>query len=260
MRVLMDYRPALRQRTGVGEYTHQLAKALLASFAADSSDRRLELSVFSSSWKDRLELSNGELHGALAIDRRVPVSVLNLAWHRLGWPHAEALAGRAFDVAHSLHPLIMPTRAAATVITIYDLNFLAYPERTRAEIRRDYPSLVRQHAGRADRIVVISRFTASEVERQLGVGADRITICRPGAPDWSPRTERPRDGGYMLFVGTLEPRKNVGTLLDVYERLLARRGAVMPPLVLAGRTVPESRQWLDRIGRPPLKDVVRHLG
>src|SRR5256885_12371682 len=79
MRVLMDYRPALRQRTGVGEYTHQLAKALLASFSTDSSDRRLELSVFSSSWKDRLELSNGELHGATLIDRRVAGRVLDLA-------------------------------------------------------------------------------------------------------------------------------------------------------------------------------------
>src|SRR5207237_297032 len=172
------------QRTGVGEYTHQLAKALLASFAADSSDRRLELSVFSSSWKDRLELSNGDLHGAFPIDRRVPVSVLNLAWHRLGWPPAEALGG----------------------------------------------------------------------------GAGRVRIGRPGAPDWPARTERPRDGGYILFVGTLEPRKNVGTLLDVYERLSAHRGAAMPPLILAGRAVPESREWLDRIARPPLKAVVRHLG
>ncbi len=95
------------------------------------------------------------------------------------------------------------------------------PERTRAEIRRDYPALARAHARRADRIVVPSRFTAREVERQLGVAAraDRRSVP-PGAPDWTPRPATPKDG-YVLFFGTLEPRKNVGGLLDAYERLLA---------------------------------------
>ncbi len=87
-----------------------------------------------------------ELAGATAIDRRVPVAVLNLAWHRLGWPSVERLTGQSFDVAHSFHPLLMPSRSAAQVITIYDLNFLTHPERTRAEIRRDYAALVRSHA------------------------------------------------------------------------------------------------------------------
>jgi alpha-1,3-rhamnosyl/mannosyltransferase len=62
----------------------------------------------------------------------------------------------------------------------------------------------------------------------------------------------------VLFVGTLEPRKNVGTLLDAYERLLARRAT--PELVLAGQATAESRPWLDRIGRAPLVGRVRHIG
>ena len=191
MRVLLDYRPALRQRSGVGEYTHQLVKALLAAFPADAPGAPLELTLFSSSWKDRLVLPEGELPGAATIDRHVPVSVLNRAWHRFGWPPAELLTGRRFDVTHSLHPLILPSRAAAHVVTIHDLDFLAHPERTRAEIRRDYPALARDHAHRADRVIVPSRFTAGEVERLLGVPADRISVCPPGAPDWAPREALP---------------------------------------------------------------------
>ena len=269
MRVLIDYRPALRQRTGVGEYTHQLVKALLAAFPAGSPARRLELTLFSSSWKDRVTLADGELAGASIVDRRVPVRLLNLAWHRLEWPPAEALTGRGFDVTHSLHPLTLPSRAAAHVVTIHDLDFLAHPERTRAEIRRDYPALARDHAHRADGIVVPSQFTAGEVERLLGVPSDRITVCPPGAPDWAPRDRLPGDGGYALFFGTLEPRKNVGSLLDAYEQLIAspspaqggptRRGRI-PPLVLAGRPTEESGPWLDRIARAPLRGVVRHIG
>src|SRR5262249_57957810 len=132
-RVLIDYRPALRERSGVGEYTHELARALRAAGPPDDPQRAIELTLFSSSWKDRFAPAS-ELARATTIDRRVPVSVLNLAWHRLGWPPIETIAGRTFDVAHSSHPLLMPSRTAAQVITIHDLDFLTHPERTRAEI------------------------------------------------------------------------------------------------------------------------------
>ena len=263
MRVLIDYRPALRHRSGAGEYTHQLARALLGAFPAGTSGRLRDLTLFSSSWKDRLPPPQPDLAGAGTIDRRVPVKLLNLAWHRLGWPPVDMLAGQRFDVTHSSHPLLLPARGAAQVITIHDLNFLAHPERTRAEIRRDYPVLVRDHANRADHIIVPSHFTAGEVMRLLGVPGDRISVCPPGAPEWAPRPAPPDETGYVLFLGTLEPRKNVGALLHVYERLLTRRGSparTVPPLVLAGQATEASGPWLERIARPPLQGVVRHVG
>ena len=103
MRVLIDYRPALRERTGVGEYTHELVRAL-----ADT--KTLDLTIFSSSWRDRLGVDDPDLHGVTTIDQRVPVRLLNFLWHRLGWPGAETLTGRAFDVTHSLHPLRLPAQ------------------------------------------------------------------------------------------------------------------------------------------------------
>src|SRR5207237_2739674 len=130
----------------------------------------------SSSWKDRLTVAP-ELSGVTPIDLRIPVAVLNLAWHRLGWPGAEMLTGRTYDVTHSSHPLLLPARAAAQVVTIHDLDFLSHPERTRAEIRRDYSALVRDHAHRADAILVPSAYTSGEVERVLGVSRDRVAIC-----------------------------------------------------------------------------------
>jgi len=269
VRVLIDYRPALRERSGVGEYTHQLVRALLRTFPRTATDGLLDLTLFSSSWKDRLR-TLADVDGADAIDRRVPVGVLNFAWHRLRWPAAETLTGRSFDVTHSLHPLLMPARRAAQVITIHDLDFLAHPERTRAEIRRDYASLVHDHARRADRIIVVSRFTAAEVHRRLGVAIDRISLCPPGAPDWTPRRDPPTTG-YLLFFGTLEQRKNVGGLLDAYEQLLMAgksehsrrlndRRTRIPDLVLAGRATEAAQPWVDRIARAPLADRVRHIG
>jgi glycosyltransferase involved in cell wall biosynthesis len=260
VRVLIDYRPALRERSGSGEYTHQLAQALLTAYPADAGPTPLSLTLFSSSWKDRLT-PTADLAAATLVDRRVPVRVLNFAWHRLGWPPVETLARGRYDVAHSPHPLLLPTRSAARVITIHDLNFLSHPERTRAEIRRDYPVLAGRHARRADAILVPSCYTAAEVERILGVPRARMAICPPGAPDWTARAAAPKDG-YVLFFSTLEPRKNVGGLLDAWERVASRLapGQAAPQLILAGRTTGDAQPWLDRIARPPLAGSVRHLG
>jgi hypothetical protein len=73
------------------------------------------------------------------------VSVLNLLWHRAGWPPIEWLAGDA-DVVHAAHPLLIPSARAARVVTVHDLFFLSHPEHTAAEIRRDYAALAASHA------------------------------------------------------------------------------------------------------------------
>ena len=242
--MLIDYRAALRQRTGVGEYVHELACALAASSPGASET----LTLFSSSWRDRL--ADGAVPGARAVDRRIPVRALNLAWHRLRWPPVEALTGERYDVVQTAHPLPMPSRTAAQIVTVHDLDFLDHPERTRREIRRDYPSLVPRGVRESDHVLVNSEHTGAEVQRRLGVPPDRITVCSPGAPAWPRRLEEPA-AGYVLFFGTLEPRKNVGRLLDAYESLLARRE--MPArLVLAGATPPEAAPLLARASSPPL--------
>ncbi|HET7696728.1 MAG TPA: glycosyltransferase family 1 protein [Vicinamibacterales bacterium] len=257
MRILLDYRPALRERTGVGEYAHELAAALA---------RRLQppdaLTLFSSSWKDRL--APARVAGAAQVDVRVPVGVLNAAWHRLGWPPVELFAG-AIDIAHSMHPLLMPARRARQVITVHDLDFLDHPERTRGEIRRDYAALAPAHAARADLVVTVSQFTAGEVQRRLGVPREKIAVCSPGAPAWAARPDR-RPAGPILFMGTLEPRKNVGVLLAAYAGLLrgrtndAEARRPVPELWLAGGATPAAADWLRAIEQPPLAGHVKQLG
>lgn len=254
MRILFDYRPALRQRTGVGEYVHETAKALVASLAPSDA-----LTLFSSSWKDRL--APDAVPGAETIDRRIPVSVLNFAWHRLGWPPIDRLGAGDQDVVCAAHPLLIPARRAAQLVTIHDLDFLDAPERTSAEIRRDYAALAGAHARRADRVIAVSAHTAQDVETRLGVPASKISICRPGAPAWARRDREPAAGGCLLFLGTLEPRKNLGVLLDAYAALLAQRRDA-PPLVLAGRVPddPAARALAARARHAPLAGHVELPG
>ena len=242
LRILLDYRPALRHRTGVGEYAHQMAAALTRQ--AGTHD---QIMLFSSSWKDRL--SPGVVPGAATVDARIPVSLLNLAWHRLESPAVERLAGPA-DVAWSLHPLLMPASRAAQVVTVYDLFFLDHPQATVREVRRDYVSLAAAHAQRADAVITISEYTKARIVSRLGVAADRVTVCHPGAPSVSPRSDS-ANVGPILHVGTVEPRKNTGALIDAYADL-SRTRASLPPLVFAG--------IIDRPERPDDVPGVQYRG
>ncbi|MDP6579170.1 MAG: glycosyltransferase family 1 protein [Vicinamibacterales bacterium] len=252
MRILIDYRPALRQRTGVGLWVARLVEAL----AERQETSAPEITVFSSSWKDRLVSDLPA--GVTGVDRRVPVSLLNWLWHRMEWPDVASLAPGDFDVVHSPSPLLIPARSAARVVTIHDVDFLRHPERGTREIRRDYPLLARAHAHRADAVVVPSAHTADEVSRRLDLPRDRISVCHNGAPDWPARRQQPATG-HLLFVGTITPRKNVDRLLTAYAQVRARRPCT-PPLVLAGRSTRQSRQTLARLASPSLAGHVRHEG
>ncbi len=252
MRALIDYRPALRERTGIGEYTHEIVRAL----SRVAPPPELDLSVFSSSWKDRLDLSESGFGRVGRVDRRWPVRALNFAWHRVGWPPVETIAGQRFDVVHSMTPMLVPARRAAQVITIADLSFLIDASWARAEVRRDYPALIHDHARRADAIVVMSSHVREQVRQVFRIAPERIAVVEPGAPPWRPRASTP-SGGYILFVGTLEPRKNLGVLLDAFERLLTRTTI---DLVLAGKATASARPWLERVDKAPLAGRVRHLG
>ena len=143
MRILVDYRPALRARTGVGEYIHELVRAYTA--VAPGRRRGGVHQLVEGPARARHSARSSAPASSIAASR---CAVLNYLWHRAEWPPVEWLAGEA-DVVHAAHPLLIPaTRAAAQVVTIHDLFFLSHPERTTAEIRRDYPRWRRARAPR----------------------------------------------------------------------------------------------------------------
>jgi glycosyltransferase involved in cell wall biosynthesis len=240
MTVGFDLRPALRKPTGVGAYAMALAERMPMLARSD------RFVFFSASLRDRFAgrawPSNASLH-----DSRIPVRLLNLAWNRLSWPPLDLLCGARLDLVHSPHPLIVPSRVGRHIVTVHDLFFLKRPELTRAEVRRDYAPLVRSHAARADGIISVSQHTASDLMTLLQVPASRITVIPNGVDPLFRNPPSPRDvasvlerhalpQGFLLYVGSDEPRKNLARLVEAHAQLASRRRDT-PPLALVGPTL-----------------------
>ena len=155
-------------------------------------------------------------------------------------------------------PLLVPAVRAAQVVTVFDLHFLHAP----GEVPGPAPELVRDHVHRADHVIAGSAYAAGLVGNELGVPAARITTTPLGAPRWAAEVRaahRTTPGSAFLFVGTLEPRKNLGVLLDAYTRLVTERPDA-PALLLAGRPTPAAQPWLARLDKPPLAGRAHVLG
>jgi len=166
------------------------------------------------------------------------------------WALALELSPYRLDLLHS--PDFIPPQAGyrRSVITVHDLTFLHYPEFLTPDSRRYYNNQIRWAVGRASAISADSAATRDDLVDLLGVDANKISVIHLGLePQYTPaavdgggddavlkRLGLPR--GYVLFVGTFEPRKNVPGLLSAYA-LLRQRCPDAPPLVLAGR-----RGWL----------------
>jgi glycosyltransferase involved in cell wall biosynthesis len=216
VRIVVDVAPLSHPRTGVGNYIRGSLLGLAEAGARDV----VAFAPVSRRGKREIEAA---LAG-VKVERRLPVlpaaHVVRTAWSRLGRPPVERAVGRA-DVIHFSDWMYPPQRAGLRSTMIHDLVPLHQPEWVHARTRRMHGAKYRHAARTCDVVIVNSRYTGDDVARTLGVPAERIHVAYPGvAAEFVPEGERADLGRpYLLTVATLEPRKNLATLLDAYRRL-----------------------------------------
>ena len=232
MRVGMDATPLLGQRSGVGNYV----AGLIGGMAELAEGPEVLLTLFS---------VRGAVPGPLPrrtrpAPRRAPARLLRQAWSRVPWPPVEVLTGR-IDVFHGTNFVLPPVARGGGVVTIHDLAYLRYPDTVTGDAAR-YAELVPAALRRGAHVLAVSRAMADEIAAEYGLAADRITVAHHGvAPEWSQAApasaaDLHRLGlpeRYLLFMGNLEPRKNLGTLVRAH-RAARRADPAVPPLVLVG--------------------------
>jgi glycosyltransferase involved in cell wall biosynthesis len=213
MRIAFDVSPLSHARAGIGNY-------LLAALRGLRENGADVVAFAPVSVKGRRNVEQ-----ALAgIDVETRLLVLPLAhgwrtaWSRLGRPATERWLGR-FDVLHFSDWMFPPQSDGIRATTIHDLVPLRFPTWTHGRTVRMHGAKYRHAAQTADVLVCNSEFTAGDVRERLHVPAERVRVARPAAAPVFTREGDRADLGkpYALTVATLEPRKNLETLLDAHE-------------------------------------------
>ncbi|CAO5148007.1 Glycosyltransferase [Frankia sp. AiPs1] len=247
MRIVLDGTPLLGRRTGIGRYTEHLLAGLarlVTEARGQSGDAGAaaywELAATAFTWRGLDELAGSLPPGVHPAARRAPARLLHESWIRGEHPAVEWLTGPA-DVVHGTNFVLPPLRAARGVLTVHDLSYLRTPDTVTAASAR-YTELVPRGLRRAAAVLTPSQAVADEVIAAYRLDPALVTPTPLGvdeawfatsAPDPAWRREHGLPERYLLFVGSVEPRKNLPVLLEAVRRLhAADRDA--PPLVLVG--------------------------
>src|SRR5579863_3537380 len=243
-RVAIDLRALVPPPTGIGVYTRSLAIAL----AHRAGMRYLGVAHRPPRGAEELMAAGIDLE-----QQRAPLGVV---WQQLALPWRL----RRGDVDLLWSPLLTLPLACPVpaVATIHDLTVLLFPEAHRAKVRASLLPFLAASLREARRLVTLSRATAADLAEQFPGTAVKVRVVYPGVDDEfrpagaeeiaATRAALGAPRGYLLYAGTLEPRKNVGALLDAWEALAADDPS-FPPLVLAGPYGWGSRALARRIAR-----------
>ena len=239
MTIYFDISAAVHRRAGLGRYAESLAQALLPLLG------------------DRLAFFYNCEEGIepLAGLEQVPARTVSLGykpWRVVVW--LGQLAGISFNrlvpgagLFHATEHLLLPLRGVPTVLTVHDLIFRRYPHHHNTLNRWYLNTTMPLFCRRATHIIAVSEQSKRDVVATYGIAPDKISVIYEAAdPRFRPQPQetiaavRERYGlpeRYLLFVGTIEPRKNLSRLLAAFERVY--RDGLTDALVIVGK-----RGWL----------------
>ncbi len=260
MTIYFDISAAVHKRAGLGRYAESLAHALLPLLGD-------ELAFFYNR-ETGIEPLVG-LEG-------VPAATVNLGykpWRMLVWLAQVGRVGfnrltPGATLFHATEHLLPPLRGVPTVLTVHDLIFRRYPAHHKRLNRWYLNTTMPLFCRRAGHIIAVSEQTKRDVVEAYGIPAEKIAVIYEAAnPRFRPQPPetvaavRARYGlpeRYVLFVSTIEPRKNLSRLLTAFERVHA--AGLADALVIVGR-----RGWLfdaffADLARSPAKDAVLFPG
>ncbi|MBO9333421.1 MAG: glycosyltransferase family 4 protein [Roseiflexus sp.] len=255
MHVGIDFTAGVWQGAGIGRYTRELISAVLAQGAG------IRFTLFYAAgfpgsppppYLENLRRLCVSHRGTRVVPIPLPPRRLTQIWHRLRIPlPIEWLTG-PLDILHAPDFVPPPTRAR-TLVTIHDLSYMVHPECAVPGVAAYLHDAVPRALKQASIIIADSESTRRDLHRLLNIALDRVTVVYPGVdarfrplpPEVCEPVRRrlnlPRR--FILFVGTIEPRKNLVRLLEAFARI--DRAALNDQrddelfLVLAGR-----RGWM----------------
>ena len=237
MRIGLDGFPLLTPLTGVGHYTFELARAL-ALLAPSDLFELIAPSPFPSSIIEDIRRNGPANLRAVNTEAN---SIRRRRWWAVGLPLY--LRKASLDLFHGTNYEVPLWNKRRSVLTIHDLSILLHADTHRADLarraRRRLPVMTRS----ASLIITATECVRREISEHLHVKADRIRVtpfaprsgfhALPAAQANQTRQRLGIEDEFILFVGTVEPRKNLLTLMRAFDQIL-RQTSRRPQLVVVG--------------------------
>jgi glycosyltransferase involved in cell wall biosynthesis len=171
-----------------------------------------------------------------------------VAFEQVGLPRL--LRRRGAAAVHAPNCFLPLRRPCPGVVTVHDLAFEEFPGDFAPRTRVKYRHLARRAVRGAERVIVDAEFTRGDLERRWGVDPARVRVV-PLAAALPPGDEDPPPGPYLLAVGDLREKKNLGRLVEAYARLRAQ--GMEQRLVLAGLDTGEGERVRALAGDAPVE-------
>jgi glycosyltransferase involved in cell wall biosynthesis len=269
MKVVIEATPILPKPSGVGLYVLNL----LAALSSLQQSEAFELGIaYQPSFKNWLRghLSVPEVlaqYEDIAV-LPLPVRLLNLLAQLPGQPFLAQLEHQFGepDIYHGTNYAVYPCRRSLRVMNIYDLSFIRYPDYVTAVVRT-YTQRIKQCLTWTDLVITISESSKQDVVDYLGVSPERVWVTplasryavdalnNLGEAKWP---DGLGDCPYILFVSTLEPRKNVVRLIQAFDQLKATH-RIEHRLVLVGQKGWQFDPIFEAIAASPWQHHICHL-
>jgi glycosyltransferase involved in cell wall biosynthesis len=283
MRVALNLEQLLQPAPGgIGRYTAELARLLPTLPSTDADEITLVPFVARHRREDvEARLREFGLDGVDPVVLPLPRPLLYDAWHLLRRPRLRRSRRlRYADVVHAPSVAVPPKSDAPLVVTAHDAAPLIYPETYPRRGRRFHTQGLAAAAKRADLVITVSESAAEELAAYTAIPPERMRVVPNGvdleiAGDAQVEATRRElgldDAPYVFWIGSLEPRKNVGTLVDAFVRW-AMHTDLPHRLVLAGpagwledeasvlapaRRLGDRVRTLGRVGDPALSALYR---
>jgi len=259
-----------RSPGGVGRYTAQLLTVLPRLFPDDEvvpfTARHAHGRVGAAFSEAGVDPETARRAVALPLPR----PLLYQGWLEVGWPPLPGLRGA--DLVHAPSVAVPPRPRVPLVVTVHDAGVELFPDSYPARGRRFHRQGLAAAARRADLVLTVSAAAAEEIARHSSIPSDRLRVVPNGV---DPLTIEPArrhqilaarglaDRPFVLWVGSLEPRKGVGTLVSAMARLRRRDGVAgvdTPQLVLVGYPGWLSDDLIESADRAGLGPSLHQLG
>ncbi|WDM60605.1 glycosyltransferase family 4 protein [Pseudomonas sp. NEEL19] len=266
MKLILSVESVRFPLTGIGRYTYELASRL--QHAEEISELRL---FAGRKFLPELVAPSDQSDAVHGLKRFVQKNALAVEVYRRLMPilRKQALRGHEDFIYHSTN-FYLPPFAGPRVATFHDLSPFTWAHCHTPQIARYLQKELTQSLKRADALITVSHCMRQELADYFNWPLDRIhAVPLASSPQFHPRSPDAlrealarhglQPGGYSLFVGTIEPRKNIVSLLDAYSRLpLALRQRW--PLILTGYHGWRSEAIHDRIAQAQQQGWAHYLG